>query len=102
MNAGQIVKGNPVQAGGVPIGSVEKIELTDDGQADLTLSIDDDHGPLPTGTRASIRQLSQSGIANRFVDLTFPEHTRGRRARSTTAGGSAPTPPPRRSISTRC
>ena len=66
-----------MQAGGVPIGSVEKIELTDDGQADVTLSIDDDHSPLPTGTRASIRQLSQSGIANRFVDLTFPEHSEG-------------------------
>ena len=77
VNAGQIVKGNPVQAGGVAIGSVEKIELTDDGQADVRLSIDSGNSPLPTGTRASIRQLSQSGIANRFVDLTFPEHSKG-------------------------
>ena len=77
VNAGQIVKGNPVQAGGVAIGSVEKIELTDDGQADVRLSIDTENSPLPTGTRASIRQLSQSGIANRFVDLTFPEHSEG-------------------------
>jgi phospholipid/cholesterol/gamma-HCH transport system substrate-binding protein len=75
INAGQIVKGNPVQAGGVPIGSVEKIELTANGQADVRLSIDEEHRPLPTGTRATIRQLSQSGIANRFVDLSFPEHT---------------------------
>ena len=77
VNAGQIVKGNPVQAGGVPIGSVTKIELTDDGQANLELSIDADQSPLPTGTRAAVRQLSQSGIANRFVDLTFPEHNEG-------------------------
>ena len=77
VNAGQIVKGNPVQAGGVPIGSVQKIELTPGGQADLRLSIDPDHSPLPAGTRAAIRQLSQSGIANRFVDLSFPEHRQG-------------------------
>ena len=77
INAGQIVKGNPVQAGGVPIGSVKKIELTPGGQADLTLSIEAEHQPLPTGTRAAVRQLSQSGIANRFVDLTFPEHREG-------------------------
>ena len=37
INAGQIVKGNPVQAGGVPIGSVREIELTPGGQADLCL-----------------------------------------------------------------
>ena len=77
INAGQIVKGNPVQAGGVPIGSVEKIELTSGGQADLRLSIDSEHSPLPNGTRAAVRQLSQSGIANRFVDLTFPQHREG-------------------------
>lgn len=79
VNAGQIVKGNQVQAGGVPIGSVEKIELTGDGQADLRLRIDNANAPLPAGTRAAIRQLSQSGIANRFVDLTFPEHRDGAR-----------------------
>jgi phospholipid/cholesterol/gamma-HCH transport system substrate-binding protein len=73
-NAGQIVKGNPVQAGGVPIGAVKSIRLTRDGQADLVLSIEDRHAPLPAGTRATVRQLSQSGIANRFVDLRFPSH----------------------------
>ena len=77
VNAGQIVKGNPVQAGGVPIGAVEQIELTGDGQADLRLRIDAANAPLPAGTRAAVRQLSQSGIANRFVDLTFPEHRDG-------------------------
>ena len=77
INAGQIVKGNPVQAGGVPIGSVREIELTPGGQADLTLTVDSEHSPLPAGTRAAIRQLSQSGIANRFVDLRFPEHRQG-------------------------
>ena len=29
LNAGQLVKGNPVQSGGVPIGSVKDIDITD-------------------------------------------------------------------------
>src|SRR5918999_3775712 len=74
LNAGQLVKGNPVQTGGVPIGSVDGIEIAPNGEAELTLKIDDEHAPLRRGTRASIRQLSQSGIANRYVDLTFPRH----------------------------
>jgi phospholipid/cholesterol/gamma-HCH transport system substrate-binding protein len=72
INAGQLVKGNPVQSGGAPIGSVEEIDITDDGRAAIRISIDDDHAPLRFGTRAQIRQFSQSGIANRYVDLTMP------------------------------
>ena len=71
-NAAQIVKGNPVQSGGVTIGSVKDVALGDDGMAVLELSVDEDRAPLPTGTRAAIRQSSLSGIANRYVDLTFP------------------------------
>src|SRR5436190_2753349 len=72
INGGQLVKGNPVQTGGVPIGSVKGISITDDGQAEVRLKIDGDHAPLREGTKATIRQASQSGIANRYVDLTFP------------------------------
>jgi phospholipid/cholesterol/gamma-HCH transport system substrate-binding protein len=73
LNAGQLVKGNPVQVGGVPIGSVTGIRITNDGLAEITLEIKDkDYVPLRQGTRATIRQFSQSGIANRYVDLTFP------------------------------
>jgi phospholipid/cholesterol/gamma-HCH transport system substrate-binding protein len=72
ISAGQLVKGNPVQSGGAPIGSVEDIDITDDGQAAIRISIDDDHAPLRLGTRAQIKQFSQSGIANRYVDLTMP------------------------------
>ena len=85
MNAGQLVKGNPVELGGVPVGSVKDIKITDDGQAEVELSIDDDYAPLRRGTRAVIRQVSQSGIANRYVDLTAArresgtEHDPGRR-----------------------
>ena len=72
LNAGQLVKGNPVQVGGVPVGSVKGIKITDDGHADIEISIDGDHAPLRRGTRAEIRQFSQSGLANRYVDLSLP------------------------------
>ena len=72
LNAGQLVKGNPVQTGGVPIGSVKSIDITDEGQAVIEFSVDDDHSPLPVGTHVTIRQFSQSGIANRYIDLGYP------------------------------
>ena len=72
LNAGQLVKGNPVQNGGVPIGSVTGIEIAPNGEAEITLEIDGDHAPLRHGTQAAIRQFSQSGIANRYVDLSMP------------------------------
>jgi phospholipid/cholesterol/gamma-HCH transport system substrate-binding protein len=75
LNAGQLVRGNPVQVGGVPIGSVKGIHITDNGQAEVELSIDGDHAPLRQGTRAEIRQFSQSGLANRYVDLKLPPNT---------------------------
>ena len=75
LNAGQLVKGNPVQVGGVPIGSVKGIKITDNGQAEVELSIDGDHSPLRQGTRAEIRQFSQSGLANRYVDLKLPPNS---------------------------
>ena len=77
INAGQIVTGNPVQSGGTPIGSVTGIKITDDGQAEIKLKIEDDHAPLRQGTRAAIRQFSQSGIANRYIDLTYPPNGGG-------------------------
>jgi phospholipid/cholesterol/gamma-HCH transport system substrate-binding protein len=72
LNAGQLVKGNPVQVGGVPVGSVKGIRITDDGEAEVDLEIDGDHAPLRRGTRAEIRQFSQSGLANRYIDLSLP------------------------------
>lgn len=68
-DAGQLITGSPVQVGGQSVGKVTAIELTEDGQADVTLELDDTHSPLPEGTRASVRQLSLSGLANKFVDL---------------------------------
>jgi len=72
-NAAQLVKGNLVQVAGAPIGEVTEIRLTDDGQADVRLSITDDrYQPLRQGTQALIRQASLSGVANRYVDLMLP------------------------------
>jgi phospholipid/cholesterol/gamma-HCH transport system substrate-binding protein len=72
INAGQLVKGDLVQAGGAPIGSVNDIALTDNGIAKIKLEIDGDFAPLRRGTKATVRQASLSGIANRYVDLTMP------------------------------
>ena len=71
-SASQLVKGADVQTGGIRIGSVKDIAVTPDGQAEITLDIRENEAPLRQGTRAAIRQFSQSGVANRYVDLTFP------------------------------
>jgi phospholipid/cholesterol/gamma-HCH transport system substrate-binding protein len=66
------VKGNQVETGGTSIGTVDDIQLTPDGQAVITVSIQDAYAPLRQGTRATIRQASLSGIANRYIDLQMP------------------------------
>jgi phospholipid/cholesterol/gamma-HCH transport system substrate-binding protein len=66
VNAGQLVKGNEVKAGGVTVGSVKEIDVSQDGAAEVTLAItDSDYEPLRQGTRVLIKQGSLSGIANR-------------------------------------
>ena len=70
LNAGQLVPGNEVQVGGVTVGTVDEINLTPAGSAEVTFSIDDEgYTPLRRGTEAVIRPSSISGIANRIVDL---------------------------------
>src|SRR5918994_804925 len=70
VNAGQLVKGNEVKAGGVTVGSVKSIDVTEDGHAKVELGISDgDFKPLRRGTQVTIKQASLSGIANRYVDL---------------------------------
>ena len=71
-NAGQLVKGNQVVVGGSAVGTVNEIELGDDGQALVTFSVDDDYAPLQRGTVATIRSPSLSQIAGRQVQLTLP------------------------------
>ena len=70
-NGGQLVKGNQVHVGGRPVGTVDSIELNDRAQAVVEMTVTDEGlTPLHTGTRATIRATSLSGIANRYVDLS--------------------------------
>ena len=70
VSASQLVEGNAVKVSGNTIGSVGDISLTDGGKARVTLEIEGDgFAPLRRGTRATIRQTSLSGVANRYVDL---------------------------------
>jgi phospholipid/cholesterol/gamma-HCH transport system substrate-binding protein len=68
-NASQLVKGNLVQVAGAQVGKVQKISITDDGQAQVRFSVSEDYAPLKRGTIAVVRQTSLSGIANRYIDL---------------------------------
>lgn len=69
-SASQLVSGNQVKVGGVPIGTVSSISLTPDGQADVEVSIDNGaFQPLHRGTTAAVRISSLSSVANRFISL---------------------------------
>jgi phospholipid/cholesterol/gamma-HCH transport system substrate-binding protein len=69
-SASQIVSGDLVQVSGRSVGTVSDVSLTPNGQARLTLNINDGaFDPLPQGTSATVREASLSGVANRYVDL---------------------------------
>lgn len=69
-DAGQLVKGDRVEVGGVSVGNVSAISLDDQGRADVTLNITDGaFHPLHQGTRASIGSPSLSTEASRFIAL---------------------------------
>ena len=113
LNASQLVNGNSVQVGGVRVGSVDGIKITDDGQAEITLKVAEDYAPLPAGTRA----VDPPGVAvGHREPLRRPADPgpraagrrrrggrggdRATRARSTTAARSPSTRPRPRSTST--
>jgi phospholipid/cholesterol/gamma-HCH transport system substrate-binding protein len=68
-NAGQLVKGNYVEVAGRPIGKIKSVELGDNAQARVKLSVGSGFDPLHEGTTAVIRASSLSGIANRYIEL---------------------------------
>ena len=91
-NAGQLVKDDDVQVGGRRVGAVRSIELTDDNQAAVKITVQEPYAPLREGTQAVIRLTSLSGIANRYV----APHARARgqaRARRRRAADAPPRPP---------
>ena len=89
-NAAQLVRGNQVMVGGTPVGSVEDIDTTDDGRAQVEFSVKDDYKELPVETQAVIRQASQSGIANRYIELQLPPDNK-RSGKKIGDGGRIPT-----------
>jgi phospholipid/cholesterol/gamma-HCH transport system substrate-binding protein len=69
-NAGQIVRGDQVQVGGVPVGQVKQIELLHDYRVRVTIHVDGSLVPLHRGTSAEIRVPSLSSVANRYIALS--------------------------------
>ena len=69
-DASQLVKGDQVQVGGVPVGSITAISLTPDNLAEVTIDVSSSIAPLHAGTTAEIRSPSLAGLANRYIALT--------------------------------
>ena len=69
-SANQLVKGNEVKVGGLAIGEVTDIQLSEDNQADIKVNItDEDFAPLHQGTEATVRVTSLPSVANRYIEL---------------------------------
>jgi phospholipid/cholesterol/gamma-HCH transport system substrate-binding protein len=69
--ADQLVRGDQVQVGGVPVGSVTNIELTHNFKAVITIHVDSSLVPLHHGTLAQVRVPSLTSVANRYIALTL-------------------------------
>ncbi len=65
-NAGQLVPGNQVRVAGHVVGTVNSVDLNDDFQAEIKITVDE---PLHQGSRAVVRSTSLSGVANRYVSV---------------------------------
>jgi phospholipid/cholesterol/gamma-HCH transport system substrate-binding protein len=70
-NASQLVEGNEVKVGGIPVGVVKSVELTEDFRARVRISIEDDElTPLHRGTRVAVLFDSLTSVAGRYLSLT--------------------------------
>jgi phospholipid/cholesterol/gamma-HCH transport system substrate-binding protein len=69
-NAGQLVRGDQVQVGGVPVGQVKEIELLHNYKVRITIHVESSLVPLHKGTIAEIRVPSLSSVANRYIALS--------------------------------
>jgi phospholipid/cholesterol/gamma-HCH transport system substrate-binding protein len=65
----QLVRGDQVQVGGVPVGSITSIALTHDFKALVTIHVDSSLTPLHEGTTAQVRVPSLSSVANRYIAI---------------------------------
>jgi phospholipid/cholesterol/gamma-HCH transport system substrate-binding protein len=68
--AGQLVRGDEVQVGGVRVGNVTNIKLRKDFKADVTIHVGGGLTPLHEGTTAQVRVPSLSSVANRYILLS--------------------------------
>ena len=66
--ASQVAVESDVRISGVSVGKVKAIELGDDGLADTTLEIDPKYAPIPSDTKAMLRQKTLLGET--YVELT--------------------------------
>ena len=67
--ANQLVKGNEVKVGGLAVGEVTDIKLSEDNQADIKITVNDDFAPLRRGSTVTVRTTSLPSIANRYLSL---------------------------------
>jgi phospholipid/cholesterol/gamma-HCH transport system substrate-binding protein len=87
---GQLVKGNQVLIGGSAAGSVDDITLTENNQAEVTITVDE---ALHDGTTAVIRATSLSGVANHYISVTpGPDNAPALADDATLTGASTTTP----------
>ncbi|MDP9276961.1 MAG: MlaD family protein [Actinomycetota bacterium] len=87
---GQLVKGNEVLIGGTPVGTVGDIKLTDNNQAEVSITVNQ---ALHEGTTAVIRATSLSGVANHYVSLTPGPNNSPELAKDATLTGADTTTP---------
>jgi virulence factor Mce-like protein len=66
--ATQLAQEADVRISGVPVGKVKKIELGDDGRSEATIELDQKYAPIPSDTRAILRQKTLLGET--YVEMT--------------------------------
>jgi phospholipid/cholesterol/gamma-HCH transport system substrate-binding protein len=89
-NGSQLVLGDQVEVGGVPVGSVTGIALTHNFKALITIHIEGSLVPLHRGTTAQVRVPSLTTVAGRYVLLSpGPNNAAALPAGSTLPSGSA-------------
>lgn len=89
VEADQLVKGDQVQVGGVPVGSVTNIQLTHNYKAVVTIHVNASLVPLHHGTVAQVRVPSLSSVANRYVALSLGPNNNPTYASGSTIPASA-------------
>ncbi len=87
---GQLVPGNEVLVAGQPVGTIDEIDLTDDSEAEVTVTTEE---PLHEGTQAVVRSTSLSGVANRYVSLQLGPDNADEIEEGSTIGGADTTSP---------